>query len=142
MIGRIIGLPGDRIQMIGGILRINGLPVQRMRIEDFAAQRGDGEILAAQYVETLDNGRRYRVIERFGDHGPLDNTSEYFVPDGHYFAMGDNRDNSADSRGNGQDGWFVPAANMIGRAGIIYYSVGPGTWPRSIRFGRIGRRVE
>ncbi len=141
-IKRIVGLPGDRVQVKGGALYINGAAVQRERIEDFRETDPDGNtVVAAQYRETL-GGRSYRIIERFGDRGPLDNTAEFVVPDGHYFAMGDNRDNSADSRGNGTEAWFVPEENMIGRAGLMFYSVGPGDWPGAIRFDRMGRWVE
>lgn len=113
-IKRIIGMPGDRIQMWEGILHINGKAVERERMEDFADDRG-GKVI--QYIETLPNGRRHGILEALGDEGHLDNTVEFEVPEGHYFAMGDNRDNSADSRIFG----FIPADNLIGKLGVVFW---------------------
>src|SRR6201982_4283791 len=79
-IKRVIGLPGDHIQMKDGILNINGQPCPRKRIEDYLYQEGNGAIIAlAQYIETLPNGVQHRIIE-ISDNGPLDNTQEYVVP--------------------------------------------------------------
>lgn len=141
-IKRIVGLPGDRIQMIGGVLHIDAKPVTREQIEDFEfTDRYYGPELSAQYVETLPNSRAHRILEAQGDTGQLDATKEYTVPEGHFFALGDNRDNSADSRVIG----FVPAENLIGRAKILFFSVDHEfswwrvwRWPSTIRFERIG----
>ena len=149
-IKRLVGLPGDRLQMVGGILYINGEPVQRQRIEDVVIRdRRGGERRVPSYSETLPNGRSHPIIEELGDNGPLDNTGEYVVPVGHYFAMGDNRDNSADSRGNGRTGWFVPNENLVGRAVFLFYSTDGSArlwefwnWPRAARFGRLFSAVE
>jgi signal peptidase I len=116
-IKRIIGLPGDRIQVIKGILHINDQPVPRTPIEDWIDQ--DGHVLH-QYIETLPNGVQHRIIEESDDNPDAftDNTEVYVVPEGQYFAMGDNRDHSSDSRV-----WkFVPAENLVGRASFIFYS--------------------
>lgn len=134
-IKRIIGLPGDRIQVKSGILHINGEPVNRKRAEDFVLDSGR---VVRQYIEILPNGREHRIIETNGDGHFMDNTREYVVPDGHYFAMGDNRDNSQDSRFLSQVG-FVPAENLIGRAEFLFFSVGDGF---DIRFGRIFNGIE
>ena len=143
-IKRVIGLPGDRIQMVGGILTINGTPVQRQGIGEFIDKDRDGNVVRAlQYVETLPNGKQHRIIEYFGDNGPADNTPEYVVPAGHYFMMGDNRDNSQDSRFLDQVG-YVPFENFVGRAEFIFFSVDGSAawwqvwnWPWAIRYGRL-----
>ncbi len=142
-IKRVIGLPGDSIQMIGGLLHINGQPVKRERIEDYVAQDGLGRtVRTTQYVETLPNGRTHRIIEE-SDNGPLDNTPVYKVPEGHVFMMGDNRDNSLDSRVPAQVG-FVPVENLVGRAEFLFFSLDEGTrffevwrWPVDLRFSRL-----
>ena len=128
---RIVGLQGDRIQMKMGILHINGEPVKRQRIEDFEIRPGR---TVPQYVETLPNGRVHRIVEESGDTGRFDNSPEFIVPRGDYFVMGDNRDNSHDSRFIG----VVAAKNLVGRAEIVVFSsVGFG-----IRFDRIFHGVE
>jgi len=134
-IKRIIGLPGDRIQVKSGILHINGEPVQRKRAEDYVTESGS---VVRQYIEVLPNGREHRIIEAFGDNGQADNTQEYVVPAGHYFAMGDNRDRSQDSRYLSDVG-YVPAENLIGRAEFLFFSIGDGF---DIRFGRILNGIE
>jgi signal peptidase I len=145
-IKRIVGLPGDRLQMREGILHINGAPVRRERIEDFVEREGAFARRVPQYIETLPNGRSHRILEERGDSGEVDNTPEYVVPARHYFAMGDNRDNSLDSRvpmerfGVG----FIPAENLVGRAEILFFSTDGSAaiyelwkWPFATRFGRL-----
>jgi signal peptidase I len=138
-IKRIVGLPGDQIQMRGGILYINGQAVQRQQIEDYVDENGER---LKQYIETLPNGVQHRILER-SDDGPLDDTDVYKVPPGHYFAMGDNRDNSQDSRVLGAVG-YVPAENLVGRAEFLFFSISGGAefweiwkWPEAIRWGRL-----
>lgn len=142
-IKRIIGLPGDRIQVVKGVLHINGEAVKRERIEDFALDLHGKKV--EQYTETLPNGRTHRILETRGDEGGADNTRVFTVPEGHYFAMGDNRDNSADSRVIG----FVPAENMVGRAEILFFSTDGSAalwevwkWPFAIRYSRLFNGVE
>jgi len=147
-IKRVIGLPGDHIQMKNGILNINGQPVPRRRIEDYLYQEGNGAILPlAQYIETLPNGVQHRIIE-MSDNGPLDNTQEYVVPRGDYFMMGDNRDNSQDSRVLSAVG-YVPAENLIGKAQFIFFSTNGSArlweiwkWPFAVRYGRLFHGVQ
>ncbi len=129
-IKRIIGLPGDRIQMKDGILYINDQPIKRERIEDFVSTEGGVMTRTAQYIETLPNGRTHHILEQ-GDDGPLDNTGVYTVPPGDYFAMGDNRDDSLDSRVPANQGGvgYVPAENLVGRAEILFFSTdGSASW--------------
>ena len=137
-IKRVVGLPGDRIQVIGGVLHINGAPVKLRRDAPYVSE--SGERLPArvdQYTETLPNGVSHPIIEAMGARGWLDNTVEFTVPSGHYFMMGDNRDNSSDSRVLSDVG-YVPVENFIGKAAIIFFSIGSD----GIRFGRLFDVVE
>ena len=147
-IKRIVGLPGDRIQMRGGRLHLNGEQVARRRVADFVEIDELGRIhRIAQFEETLSNGRAHRILEHT-DRGQLDNTAVYVVPKGHYFALGDNRDNSLDSRVLSGVG-FVPAENLVGRAEILFFSIDGAAsvwafwrWPATIRFKRFFDSVE
>jgi signal peptidase I len=139
---RIVGLPGERIQMIDDVLQINGQPIKHERIEDFVT--GDTGPLARmkRYRETLPNGVSYTVIA-FANSGFYANTPVYTVPLGHYFVLGDNLDNSTDSRVLSQIG-YVPFENLIGRAAMIFYSIDRGSSgaQHTIRFERIGTVVR
>lgn len=111
---RVIGLPGDEIRMVGGVLHINGDAVAK-EFAGVATAQCDGRMAETpSYVETLNNGVRYRVYECHGDGGHLDNIGPFRVPDEHYFMMGDNRDQSQDSRISAMVG-FIPAADLVGR---------------------------
>lgn len=143
-IKRIVGLPGDTIQVKGGILSINGQPVKRRQIEDFQPENGARPV--AQFIETLPNGREHRILE-LSDSMSADNTPVYHVPAGHYFAMGDNRDNSRDSRF--PEVGPIPEQNLVGRADILFFSHDGGAklweiwkWPFAIRYGRLLDSIE
>jgi signal peptidase I len=144
-IKRVIGLPGDRIQMIDGLLHINGTPVKRERVDDFIDDENGGAERVRRWRETLPNGVSYQTLD-LQDNGFLDNTQEYVVPPGHYFMMGDNRDNSTDSRvpPERQGVGYVPFENLVGKAQIIFFSIADDepawhiwSWPRSVRWSRL-----
>lgn len=139
-IKRLIGLPGDRIQVIDGVLQINGTPVKRERLPEWTDPDSGQKV--RQWRETLPNGVSYETLD-LQDRGMLDNTQVYVVPPDHYFMMGDNRDNSTDSRVLNQVG-YVPFENLVGKAQIIFFSVGEGEaawqfwrWPWSVRWTRL-----
>jgi signal peptidase I len=145
-IKRVIGLPGDTVQMISGVLNINGEPVKRERIEDFIeTEEGMRTSRVKRWRETLPNGVSYTTLDLV-DSGFYDNTPVYQVPAGHYFMMGDNRDNSTDSRVRPESGGvgYVPFENFVGRAQIIFFSILEGEhawmvwrWPWSVRWSRL-----
>ena len=145
-IKRLIGLPGDKIQVIGGLLHINGQPVQRERVGDTYQGNGRGGVRVARFIETLPGGKAHSMYEQT-DQGPNDNTGVYTVPPGSYFAMGDNRDNSQDSRT--PDVGFIPVENLVGRAEFLFFSTdGTAQWweiwkvPFALRFARFFRGIS
>jgi signal peptidase I len=150
-IKRIVGLPGDRIQMTGGVLQINGEPVKLERLRNVEATNHLGRMASiAEFAETLPGGKVHPIYKE-GNDGPLDNTPIFVVPPHHYFMMGDNRDNSLDSRvppaENGVG--FVPEENLVGRAEFIFFSLDEGTpfwelwrWPLDLRVSRLFQGVN
>jgi signal peptidase I len=140
---RLIGLPGDRIQMKGGRLYINDAVVGRRLVGPFAGDAG-GRNTPTLYAETLPGGREHEIVE-MSDADQQDDTPVFVVPDKHYFMMGDNRDNSVDSRiseANGGVG-FVPEDNLVGRADLVLLSRDPAVawsdvaqWPHAFRSAR------
>jgi signal peptidase I len=163
---RLVGLPGDTVQMRAGQLFLNGKAVPKVRIADYlmprspnspcryisdeaalprVAQAGETFCRYSRYRETLPGGRSYEVLDQYS--GEADDTQAFTVPQGHYFMMGDNRDDSADSRfGLERDGvGFLPAENVVGRAMIVFFSTDgsaqwlkPWTWFSAARWDRVG----
>jgi signal peptidase I len=147
-IKRIIGLPGDRIQMKAGQLYVNGERVLRRDVGEYTAE-GDGPAMRLKrYQETLpgspgNSATKQHYILKADDNQPLDNTQEFKIPEGHVFAMGDNRDNSLDSRVLNAVG-FIPLENLVGRAEFIFFSTNATAplwevweWPFEIRWSRL-----
>ncbi|HEY2445763.1 MAG TPA: signal peptidase I [Rhizomicrobium sp.] len=140
-IKRVVGLPGDRVQMIDGQVWLNGKPIPKVRAADYVETDPYGGVNnVPRYRETFPGGKSYYVLDRIRN-GPSDNTPLYVVPPGHYFMMGDNRDNSADSRA---DVGYVPAQNIEGKAVLIFFSNDSSAqwwelwkWPWSIRYDRL-----
>jgi signal peptidase I len=122
---RLIGLPGDRIQMRGGLLFINGQEVPREAVGPVTVMDDGRPLHGTKYLERLPNGRTHDIIKLAA--GPLDDTPEFTVPADSYFMMGDNRDNSLDSRVAADAGGvgFVPAENLVGRVDRVLFSVTP-----------------
>lgn len=162
-IKRVIGLPGDTVAMAGGQVVLNGTPLPKERMADFAIPRstntpcagaarlardadGEPQCLYARFRETLPSGKSYEVLD-FG-HRPVDDTRALIVPEGRLFVMGDNRDNSQDSRFPATPGGgvgLVPQDLLVGRATVIMWSSDgsaqwhkPWTWFTAARWERIG----
>ncbi len=120
-IKRVIGLPGDHVQMRGGRLFLNDKPLARKRIKPFVTSDFYGHQREVErYLETMPNGKTYQTLDLV-KNGAGDDTRVFTVPAGHYFMMGDNRDNSSDSRFKSPIG-FVPFENLIGKAQFLYFS--------------------
>jgi signal peptidase I len=154
-IKRVIGMPGDEIQMKDGVLFINGTAVPKVYKDEFKNVECDRyfrhcrNVVYRRYEETLPEGLKYTVLD-LEPAGEFDNTDVFKVPAGHYFMMGDNRDNSSDSRASVG---YVPFENFIGRAEIIFFSaavdepeamrwLSPWTWPFDIRWTRFFNLVR
>ena len=140
-IKRVVGLPGDRVQVRDGQLFLNDVAVPREPNGVYVEENSFGEPFEIPvYRETLPNGVSYDTLDA-DPSGSGDNTPEFVVPAGHYFMMGDNRDNSLDSRFTVG---MVPFENLVGKAQVIFFSIGDGAsalevwkWPTALRPGRI-----
>jgi signal peptidase I len=149
-IKRVMGLPGDRIRVLDGKVILNGELLRYDRIDDFVFKvpgRPEGPVL--RYEEELPDGHTQEVLDMTG-FGRLDNTKEFLVPEGHYFMMGDNRDDSDDSRAPDGIG-FVPFDHFVGRAEIIMVSFDvfsdvslsdPASWANIVRSDRFFKVIR
>lgn len=143
-IKRLIGLPGDRVQIKEGIVYINGKPLERRFIDEYSDSENNIISTIPRFEETLPEGKVITILKEQGTDA-ANNTPEYIVPEGKYFMMGDNRDNSRDSR---FEVGFVPAENLIGRAEIIWFStdgsaklLNPASWFTALRPERFFKRI-
>jgi len=159
-IKRVIGLPGDRVEVRNRILYVNGAALPRRRLTAAEGDRSIRRVIGEPghstgadtpegFFETLPNGRAYVIwlLPSRADSS-ANNTPEFVVPSGHYFMMGDNRDDSTDSRALGSVG-YVPAENLIGRAEFLFFSTDHQAelweihrWPKSIRFDRFFTKIQ
>ena len=146
-IKRLIGLPGDTVQVRNGILLVNNKEAKRLKTNMGKMKNIFGqEKVFIEYKEKFENTNFHKIIES-SDSDPFDNTIEFIVPENNFFFMGDNRDNSRDSRSS--EVGFVPKKNLIGKAQIIFFSHNSEAsfyefwkWHKSIRFSRIGKAIE
>ena len=151
-IKRVIGLPGDTIQMVHSRLVINGQVVPRKPTTEIVTEDAYGRrVPVPTYIETLPGGVSHLIIQRDGDSGFLSDTGVYKVPPGDYFMMGDNRDNSTDSRVPADhDGvGYVPLQNFVGKAEVIFFSVKESEpawefwkWPWTVRWNRLFQPIH
>ncbi len=146
-IKRVIGVPGDKIELKDGIVYINDKALELREVGEFSITDKSEYIVHKKYIEKLPNGYEHVIIKRmnFGN-GALDNVGPFVVPEGHYFMMGDNRDNSQDSRVQEKVG-FVPFNHIMGKAMFIFFSSSCAwyevlKWPFSMRFERFFTKIR
>mgnify|MGYP002849676197 CR=1 FL=1 len=145
-IKRVIGLPGDKIIIENGNVIINHNMVLRKKIDDFVDINKNGKKTRIRQYEELFYDLEIKVLD-LTDKGPVDNTIQYDVPDNHVFVMGDNRDNSQDSRFLNRIG-YIPIENIIGKAQYIFFSLENSRffqiwkWPKAIRVDRIMKIIK
>ena len=146
-IKRVIGLPNDKVQVRDGIVYINGKPLPRHQIDDFADKTENNMVQTIpRFTEVLPEGKEITILKQKEGLYSANNTPEYIVPEGHYFMMGDNRDNSRDSR---FEVGFVPAENLVGRAELIWFSTdgsaeyyNPISWFSALRTERFFKLID
>ena len=145
-IKRVIGLPGDKIKIKDGLIVLNNNLVLRKKIDDFVDKDKQGNQFRIRQYRELFSNIEFDIID-LRDNGIVDNTNEYIVPDDHFFVMGDNRDNSQDSRFISNVG-YIPMKNLIGKAQYIFFSLENSRfyelwkWPKAIRYERIIKKIK
>lgn len=145
-IKRVIGLPGDKIKILNGNIVINNKTIIKQQIEDFVDIDQYGKKYRLRQYKEFFYGLEFHTLD-ITDKGIVDNTNLYIVPDEHFFVLGDNRDNSQDSRFLNQVG-FIPFENLVGRAQYIFFSLENSRffelwkWPRAIRYDRIMQKIK
>jgi signal peptidase I len=142
-IKRVIGLPGDTVQMTNGQLYIDGVEVPRTEVGNYTDTSSGGPVVAREYMETLPGGKTHEILKET-DEGFANNTPVYKVPPGDLFMLGDNRDDSEDSRFMDGPVGYVPIENLIGPADMIFFSINLQypfyefwEWPFEIRWDRM-----
>ena len=145
-IKRVIGLPGDKIEIKNGIIFINGSEILRKKLNDFIdTDHKTSNKRVRMYNEYFFN-KEINILD-ITDNGIADNTQLFNVPENHFFVMGDNRDNSQDSRFISTVG-FIPYENLVGKAQFIFFSLENARflqiwkWPNSIRYERIFQKIQ
>ena len=147
-IKRLIGLPGDTLQIIDGDFYLNNEMIQRDKVEITNNINCGNEMLNVDaFEEILPNGKKYIAVYR--KEGTMQNTDKFIVPDQHYFFLGDNRDCSKDSRFLGSVG-YVAHNNFVGKARLIFFSSDKKKgnffkfwqWHKSIRIGRFFNKIQ
>ena len=142
-IKRIIGLPGDTVQVLDEIVFVNGKPLKKTRTGIYSYDDSEFRL----YEETTQMGKKYEVMELVRNREGIDYTAEFKVPQGHYFVMGDNRDRSADCRTSSIKEPFVPLDHFVGRAEVVMFSIDfkLDNWslkkPFGIRFDRFFKKI-
>ena len=144
-IKRVIGLPGDKIKIINGQINLNENKILRKKINDFIDNDHNTSAKRVRMYDELHDNYSFKVLDIM-DNGIADNTKLFSVPEGYFFVMGDNRDNSQDSRFSNVG--FIPSENIIGKAQFIFFSLENSRfleiwkWPTSIRYNRIFKKIQ
>ena len=144
-IKRVIGLPGDKIKIVDGEIYLNNKIIIRKKLKDFIEINKNSKIKRSRKYKEYFNDLTFDVLDLF-DNGPLDNTKLFIVPENHFFVMGDNRDNSQDSRSEMVS--FIPINNLVGKARFVFFSLENSRfleiwkWPKAIRGSRIFSTIK
>ena len=145
-IKRVIGLPGDRIRIINGNILINDNLILKKKVNDFVEYKKDGQINRIRMYKEYFFDKEINILD-ITDSGIVDNTNQFIVPEDHFFVLGDNRDNSQDSRFINKVG-YIPFENLVGKAQFVFFSLENSRfieiwkWPYAIRYERIFKKIK